>query len=219
MIKAAYFDLDKTILSKDSIIPFMKFYLKNNPKSILYYIALIPYFLLFCLKIINNESIKYRIAHIFRNIDIEFGDRIGIEFADKIVPKLYYKDALEEIKRLKSEGYTLILVTASFEIYAKHIAYNLGFDKCMGTELWTYRNKYTGYMYGKNCYGKAKKYRLLTENFFPKKSNKNIAYSDSISDLPLFDFADKKVCVNPDNKLKDYALKNKDKGFIIVNWR
>ena len=89
----------------------------------------------------------------------------------------------------------------------------------MGTELWTFRGKYTGYMYGRNCYGSAKRYRLYTESFFPKHSDKNRAYSDSISDLPLFDFADIKVCVNPDKRLKSHALNNKDKGFIIVNWR
>ncbi|MBW5389049.1 HAD family hydrolase [Brachyspira hampsonii] len=219
MMRVAYFDLDKTILNKDSIFPFMIFYLKKNPSSIIHYIALLPYFLLFCFKIIDNQSMKYRIAHIFTNINIEFGDSIGKEFADKIVPKLYYKDALEEINKLKKQGYTLIMVTASFEIYAKYIASNLGFDRCMGTELWTFRGKYTGYMYGKNCYGAAKRYRLFTEHFFPKHKSKNIAYSDSISDLYLFNFADTKVCVNPDKKLKDYALKNKDKGFTIVNWR
>ncbi len=218
-MKVAYFDLDKTILNKDSILPFMIFYLKKNPSSIIHYIALIPYFLLFCLRIINNESIKYKIAHIFTNIDIEFGDAVCKEFADYVIPSFYYKDALEEISRLKNQGYTLIMVTASFEIYAKYIAENLGFDRCMGTELWTFRGKYTGYMYGKNCYGFAKRYRLFTEHFFPKHSDKNIAYSDSISDLYLFDFADIKVCVNPDKRLKDYALKNKDKGFTIVNWR
>ena len=130
-----------------------------------------------------------------------------------------YKDALEEIKKLKNQGYTLILVTASFEIYAKYIAENLGFDRCMGTELWTFRGKYTGYMYGKNCYGAAKRYRLFTEQLFPNYSYKNIAYSDSISDLPLFNFADTKICVNPDKRLKEHALKNKDKGFIIAEWR
>ena len=218
-MKVAFFDLDKTILSKDSIFPFIKFYLMRNPKSILYHIALIPYFLLFILRIIDNQSIKYKIAHIFKNIDIEFGDKIGEDFANTIIPKLYYQDALREINKLKNEGYILVLVTASFEIYAKYIAKNLGFNKIMGSELWTFRGKYTGYMYGKNCYGVAKIFRLFTEGFFPKYKYKNIAYSDSISDLPLFNFADTKICVNPDKKLKEYAIKNKDDGFIILNWR
>ena len=174
--------------------------------------------ILFFLKIIDNNKIKYEIASIFRNITIEFGEKIGKEFADSIIPNLYFKDALEEIKKLKSKGYTLIMVTASFELYAKFIAKNLGFNKCMGTELWTFRGKFTGYMYGKNCYGAAKRYRLFTEHIFPNHKYKNIAYSDSISDLPLLNFAETKICVNPNNKFRKYILNNKE-GFLIVKWR
>ena len=216
-MRIAFFDLDKTIIKKDSIVPFMIFYLKKNPKSIIYYIRLIPYFILFILKIIDNNKIKYEIASIFRNITVEFGESIGKEFADSIIPNLYYKDALDEIKKLKSKGYTLIMVTASFELYAKFIAENLGFDKCMGTELWTFRGKFTGYMYGKNCYGIAKRYRLFTERIFSNHKHKNIAYSDSISDLPLLNFAETKICINPNNKFKKHALNNE--GFLIVEWR
>lgn len=217
-MRIAFFDLDKTIIKKDSIISFMIFYLKKNPKSIISYIRLIPYLILFFLKIIDNNKIKYEIASIFRNITIEFGEKIGKEFAYSIIPKLYFKDALEEIKKLKSKGYTLIMVTASFELYAKFIAKNLGFDKCMGTELWTFRGKFTGYMYGKNCYGAAKRYRLFTEHIFPNHKYKNIAYSDSISDLPLLNFAETKICVNPNNKFRKYILNNNE-GFLIVKWR
>ena len=200
-MRIAFFDLDKTIIKKDSIIPFMIFYLKKNPKSIIYYIRLIPYLILFFLKIIDNNKIKYEIASIFRNITIEFGEKIGKEFADS-----------------KNKKYTLIMVTASFELYAKFIAKNLGFNKCMGTELWTFRGKFTGYMYGKNCYGAAKRYRLFTEHIFPNHKYKNIAYSDSISDLPLLNFAETKICVNPNNKFRKYILNNKE-GFLIVKWR
>lgn len=213
----AFFDLDKTIIKKDSIVPFMIFYLKKNPKSIIYYIKLIPYFILFFFKIIDNNKIKYKIASIFKNITVEFGENIGKEFADSIIPNLYYKDALNEIEKLKSQGYNLIMITASFELYAKFIAKNLGFDKYMGTELWTFRGKFTGYMYGKNCYGAAKRYRLFTEHIFPSHKYKNIAYSDSISDLPMLNFAETKICVNPNNEFKKYALNNK--GFVIVEWR
>ncbi len=218
-MKIAFFDLDKTIIKKDSIVPFMFFYLKKNPKSFIYYIRLIPYFILFLFKIIDNSKIKYEIAHIFKNIPIEFGYSIGEEFANTVVPSLYYNDAIKEINKLKEEGYKLIMVTASFEIYAKFIGKNLGFDRVMGTELWIFRDKYTGFMYGKNCYNEAKRHRLFTEGIFKKDISQNIVYSDSISDLPFFAFAAKKVCVNPDKKLREYAINNKEKNFSIVEWK
>ena len=183
-MKIAFFDLDKTIIKKDSIVPFMFFYFKKNPKSFIYYIRLIPYFILFIFRIIDNSRIKYEIARIFTNISIEFGDKIGEEFANTVVPSLYYNDAIKEINKLKEEGYTLIMVTASFEIYAKFIGKNLGFDKV-----------------------------------FKKDISQNIVYSDSISDLPFFAFAAKKVCVNPDKKLREHALNNKNNNFSIVEWK
>ena len=68
-MRIAFFDLDKTIIKKDSIIPFMIFYLKKNPKSIIYYIRLIPYLILFFLKIIDNNKIKYEFrSHLIKKL-------------------------------------------------------------------------------------------------------------------------------------------------------
>lgn len=219
MSKTAFFDLDKTILKIDSIIPFLKFYLKKRPKVIIYYILSIPYLILFLLHIIDNNKLKRFICRIFKDETVESLSKIGSEFANNIIPNLYYKDAIEEIKKLKEEEYELVLITASFYFYAEYIAKNLGFNKCIGTELWRFRNKYTGYMYGKNCYGMEKRFRLLTEGYYEKKNEEKIAYSDSISDIPMLEFAKTKVCVNPDKRLKKYALENKNAGFIIVEWR
>ena len=57
------------------------------------------------------------------------------EFVNEVLPKYYYKDALEEIKYLKEERYTLLLVSASYENYMKKVGENLGFDHVIGTRL------------------------------------------------------------------------------------
>lgn len=215
----AFFDLDKTILNRDSIVAFVFFYLRKKPLKIFAFISLIPSFILFYCKLMSNDKIKYKLCKIFKGLSIEEGDRIGKEFADTIIPNFYYEDALAEIKKIKNKGYSLYLVTASFELYAKFIAGNLGFDRCMGSELWTFRNVYTGYLYGKNCYGEAKKHRLCTDSIFPRYQEYCITYSDSISDMPLFSYSSIKICVNPDEKLREYAINNSKEGFKIVNWR
>lgn len=219
MSKIAFFDLDKTILSKDSIIPFLKFYIKKRPKVIFNYLLSIPYLVLFLLKIIDNNKIKEFISKIFKGETVKSISDIGEEFAASVIPSFYYKDALKEIDKLKNEGYELILITASFYFYAKAIAKNLGFDKCIATELWHFKDKYTGFIYGQNCYGKEKRFRLLTEGYGEKEIDGKIAYSDSISDIPLFNFAETKICINPNKKFEKYVIKNKSDGFFIVNWR
>ena len=208
------FDMDDTIIKGDSILKFMLFFIQKKPQKIFSYIALIPYFILFLLKIIKNQKIKERIATIFKDIEVDELSEIGLQFANSIIPQLYFNDALETIKKHKENKEYLVLITASFSFYAEHVANNLGFDLCLGSDLWRLENKYTGYLYGKNCYKKEKQYRLYVEGIRSAKS----AYSDSISDLPLFEFAENKICVNPKQNLKKYAEKNSEYGFSIVNW-
>lgn len=208
------FDMDDTLIKGDSILKFMLFFIKKKPQKIFSYIALIPYFILFLFKIIKNQKIKERIATIFKDIEVDELSQIGLEFANSIIPKLYFNYALETIKKHKENKDYLVLITASFSFYAEHIANNLGFDLCLGSDLWRLENKYTGYLYGKNCYKEEKRYRLLVEGI----RNAKYAYSDSISDLPLFEFAEKKICVNPKKDLKEFAEKNKEHGFSIVYW-
>jgi len=214
-----FFDLDDTIIKGDSIVKFMAFYLKRNPSKIFIYISLIPYFILFMLHIVKNKKMKERIAKIFEHETIDNLSKVGLEFVNTVISKCYYSYALEEIKKCKEKGYTLVLITASFEFYALHIASKLGFDKCIATKLWTNNNIYTGHIYGRNCYGIEKKHRLHMEGYIHGQESNIAAYSDSISDLPLFKFAKERVCVNPKSCLSKYALKHKDEGYVIVDWR
>lgn len=215
----AYFDFDKTIIDRDSIAPFLIFYLKKYPKKIITLILLTPFFILFTLKITDNQKIKEKISRLFKNMSIKELESVSKYFANNIIPKYYYKDALKQIEFHKEKGDTLVLITASYGLYIKFIAENLGFDKYIATELWKFREHYTGYLYGKNCYKAEKRFRLLSEGFKETETKGRYAYSDSISDLNLFNFAEYKICVNPDKKLEAYAKENAELGFSIVNWK
>lgn len=214
----AYFDLDKTILKTDSIFPFLMFFLKKRKNKYLYFIFIGLCSLLYRLQIIKNQKMKEIVSGIFKGETIESLDDISKEFVDNHIKELCYKDALNEIKKLKNNNTKLIMVTASYVYYAKYIAQYLGFDECIGCELWYHNGIYTGKLYGKNCYNMEKRYRLYTLGYRELSQSDSYAYSDSITDLPLLEFATNKICVNPDKKLMKYALENKDKNFMVVNW-
>ena len=57
------------------------------------------------------------------------------EFVNEVLPKYYYKDALEELEELKKDRFELLLVSASYENYMKKVGDNLGFDFVIGTRL------------------------------------------------------------------------------------
>lgn len=131
MKKYAIFDFDKTITDRDSIKILWDTYRKNMGSQ--YYLQGISIGASFIgYKFTGNfNPTKNKMAKIFDYMteeDIE-------EFVNEVLPKYYYKDALEEIKYLKEEGYTLLLVSASYENYMKKVGENLGFDHVIGTRL------------------------------------------------------------------------------------
>lgn len=131
MKKYAIFDFDKTITDRDSIKILWDTYGKNM--GLQYYLQGISIGASFIgYKFTGNfNPTKNKMAKIFdymREEDIE-------EFVKEVLPKYYYKDALEEIKYLKEQGYTLLLVSASYENYMKKVGENLGFDHVIGTRL------------------------------------------------------------------------------------
>ena len=131
MKKYAIFDFDKTITDRDSIKILWQTYGKNMGSQ--YYLQGISIGASFIgYKFTGNfNPTKNKMAKIFDYMteeDIE-------EFVNEVLPKYYYKDALEEIKYLKEERYTLLLVSASYENYMKKVGENLGFDHVIGTRL------------------------------------------------------------------------------------
>lgn len=131
MKKYAIFDFDKTITDRDSIKILWDTYGKNMGSQ--YYLQGISIGASFIgYKFTGNfNPTKNKMAKIFDYMteeDIE-------EFVNEVLPKYYYKDALEEIKYLKEERYTLLLVSASYENYMKKVGENLGFDHVIGTRL------------------------------------------------------------------------------------
>lgn len=131
MKKYAIFDFDKTITDRDSIKILWQTYGKNmGSKYYLQGISIGASFIGY--KFTGNfNPTKNKMAKIFDYMteeDIE-------EFVNEVLPKYYYKGALEEIKYLKEEGYTLLLVSASYENYMKKVGENLGFDHVIGTRL------------------------------------------------------------------------------------
>lgn len=131
MKKYAIFDFDKTITDRDSIKILWQTYGKNMGSQ--YYLQGISIGASFIgYKFTGNfNPTKNKMAKIF---DYMTEEDIK-EFVNEVLPKYYYKDALEEIKYLKEERYTLLLVSASYENYMKKVGENLGFDHVIGTRL------------------------------------------------------------------------------------
>lgn len=141
-------------------------------------------------------------------------DREVGHFADRLVVSGLFDEGRATIERERAAGHRVILATAANGFYAHALAKRLGIEDVVATpSLWK-DGKLTPKIDGTNCYGSAK--REMVERHLRakglKRENLHIRfYSDHISDLPMFDWADEPIAVNPSIKLFKHAL--------TQNWR
>ncbi|WP_288771320.1 HAD family hydrolase [uncultured Sneathia sp.] len=191
MKKAIIYDFDKTIYSKETSMAFMFFFLKRHR-------SLIPKFILNLTIILFNikdlKKVKNIFFSIFKGIDIE--NDINLFWEKEM--KNIYPYFFEEIKENRKDADLLILISASPDFLLEPIYKKLGFDILIST-------KYSNFtLIGKNCKKDEKLKRLNELGSFDVLR----FYSDSLSDLPLFNIAKKKISINKGNKVLGLPKKN-----------
>lgn len=191
MKKAIIYDFDKTIYSKETSMAFMFFFLKRHR-------YLIPKFILNLTIILFNikdlKKVKNIFFSIFKGMDIENDINLFWEKEMKNIYPYFFK----EIKENRKDADLLILISASPDFLLEPIYKKLGFDILIST-------KYSNFtLIGKNCKKNEKLKRLNELGSFDVLC----FYSDSLSDLPLFNIAKKKISINKGNKVLGLPKKN-----------
>ena len=114
----------------------------------------------------------------------------------------------EILNKHRSQGDTLVIITATNSFITRPIATQLGIDHLIATEPKIIDDKYTTEIEGTPCFQSGKVIRL---NEWLKTNNESMKgssfYSDSINDLPLLEIVDLPIVVDPDERLLEVATK------------
>lgn len=204
-IKVALFDIDKTLIRGDSMFSLLKYTLKKYPKSKWKLPKLFLVLVLYKLGVINTKKAKENMFYTLNYLNDEELE----EFYNDVVKTTIYNDAIKEIKKLRVDGYYILLVSASPECYLKFFEVEEYVDGVIGTKLHFENNKYVNKIDGENCKGEEKVRRINTylkeRNLSIDKEN-SLAYSDSLSDLPMFNLVKKAYLINYNKKNLDYEI-------------
>ena len=146
-------------------------------------------------------------------------ERLAVErqvafFADRLDTNGFFAAGKAAIARDQAAGRRIILATAANRFYAMALAERLGITEVIATQSVWRDDCLTSKIEGDNCYGISKTRmaaRYLEEQGLSRDDAHIRFYSDHISDLPTFEWADEPIAVNPSPKLYDHALN--------LNWR
>lgn len=193
--KVAIFDVDKTLIRNDSMFLFVWYGIRKKPLTAFNLLAIGWKTALYKLKLISVEDVKASFFYAIRF----FGEAELEEFYDSVLEPNLYGDAREELKRRKESGCHVLLVTASPHAYMKYFKKLPDVDEVIGTELACSNGRYTNRIVGGNCKGEEKAVRInryLQEAGIRIDYEHSAAYSDSLSDMPMFLLVKNRYLIN-----------------------
>jgi HAD superfamily hydrolase (TIGR01490 family) len=205
---AAFFDLDKTIIAKSSVLAFGRpFYHGGliNRRAVLR--SAYAQFV-FALAGADEDLIERMRAYLTRMCkgwDVSQVRDIVAETLHEIIDPIVYDEAVELIALHKAAGRDVVIVSSSGEEVVTPIGEMLGADSVVATRMVVEDGRYTGeiafYAYGTE---KAAAIRELAEQRgYDLESC--YAYSDSGTDVPMLEVVGLPFAVNPDRSLRRVA--------------
>lgn len=191
----AIFDVDYTLITKDSMFSMLFFAIIKKPFLLLYTPVILVKIILSLLKIIDIKKAKEAIyfpLNYLSNENLE-------EFYNDILLKIINPEVMKKLKFHKDQGCHILLISASPEVYLNYFKKSDYIDSVIGTKLKMINGKYTNKICGENCKGIEKVNRIkcyLAENNLEIDYDNSFAYSDSISDKPMLSLVKNRYKVN-----------------------
>ena len=144
-------------------------------------------------------------------------EMLGARFSKNVLLKYVRPGAYITLKKHKSNGLPIYLVSASPQFYVKSLSNQLGLFGSFATEFkYNKEGKFTGDFDGSECIAEEK---LLRLKYFCERMgidlNSSVFYTDSYKDMPLLISVGVPIAVCPDKQLKKIC---KQKGWAIEYW-
>jgi HAD superfamily hydrolase (TIGR01490 family) len=215
---AAFFDLDRTLMSGSSALAFAKAVYREGlmPLSRLTADAWQgAIFRLVGASDEQSEALRDRILESVAGHEAETFRRLAPSVVDELLAKIRPEAQALVDMHLEAQRDVYIISATPVEIVGA-LANALGIAGGLGTESEIVDGHYTGRLAGPFCYGQGKAQvaqRLVEERGYDLRDT--YAYADSASDLPILQYVGHPVAVNPDRSLMSVAHRS---GWPVVEF-
>lgn len=136
-------------------------------------------------------------------------------FVDEVIAPIVAPGTTALIEKHRAAGAELLIITATNTFVTQPIAAMLGVPTLIGTEPAYAAGRMTGDIDGTPCF-QAGKVRKLQEWLGGREVSHSWFYSDSANDVPLLEWADEPVAVDPCPRLNAIATQ---RGWPIMSLR
>lgn len=204
--KIALFDFCGTVVSCQTGNAYIDYVTENN-LTITRRLRLLKSKILIKLgkKFIKNFYDKKFILNRIKGLSFEIMDKCALNFYVEKVRPNFIPEIVDEIERLKQEGYRIYVVSGGYDMYLKYFVEEFNLDGLFCTKIKFKNGKCLADFDGLDCMFENKAH-IIKEYFKdePFEEYETVAYTDSDSDIPMLDLCKKSVVIS-ENKPLDWA--------------
>jgi HAD superfamily hydrolase (TIGR01490 family) len=215
---AAFFDLDRTVIRRSSVLALAGAFRRRGLISRVDLVRSAFLQLLFVARGASAERVRSASEDgmkILAGFSVEDMRSLVGDAMEPVLRPLVYDEPLHLLRRHRERGEKVYIVSATLQEIVEHIAGDLGFDGAIGSTCEIADGVYTGRsLRAAHGEGKAAAVRelALDEGFDLAACT---AYSDSYSDIPFLEAVGHPVAANPDRKLRRIA---QERGWPVVDF-
>ena len=216
-MRAALFDLDRTLVRKETATLYVRWQRDVGQASTRDLLRTMYWVAQYTLGVIDAHAVAARAIGTLAGKP----ERVMIEecdawFSSHVLPHVA-DEGRRAVERHQSAGDVVAIVTGATPYVARPLARMLGIEHVVSSELEVDdRGVFTGKAVAPLCYGEGKVVRtelLAKARGFALEDA--VFYTDSLTDMPLLSRVGERVVVNPDPRLRRVARK---RGWRIEAW-
>ena len=121
--------------------------------------------------------------------------KLAFRFNEEVIQKKLNKSIHNLLLKHARNKDEIIINSGGYDIYLDVFARNLGIEKVYATRFKYINEVFSGQILGEDCLNDEKISRMISDGFDFNNYKEIIVYSDSVTDMPLFNIATSKFAV------------------------
>jgi HAD superfamily hydrolase (TIGR01490 family) len=214
--RAAFFDMDNTLLRVETGMSWVRFLYKRGELSPRMFAKAIYWSTLYKLAVLDMDAVFTKlIADLEGDLESEMIAKCEIWYRDHVAPEVA-PAALVAVERHRQAGDLIVLATGSTQYAARPVAHGVGIEHVLSSRLevgasGTFTGKPAALCFGQHKVTLAE--RWAAEHGVDLRASS--FYSDSFNDLPMLERVGTAIAINPDARLRRHARK---RGWAVHQW-
>lgn len=205
-MRAAFFDMDHTVLAVNSGTEWMRYLRRRGELSRLGMLRALGWAVRYRLGVLDMPTLSRRLVAPMRGQDEATLAALCHAWVEAEIRRAIVRRGLEVIARHRAGGERIVLLTSSTPYVSMPIARALEIDDVICSRLEVEEGRFTGRLVEPICYGGGK---VTLAEAWAQREGIDLAasafYTDSVADLPMLERVGRPVAVDPDPRLARIA--------------